>query len=362
MTENKKMEIVSIENVKDYDNFIANMTPDTKEKYLRIASSISLDDKTSIQGYGSDVSNIIDKNSDIMLSNVNTRASNEMNEYMADILTQLKMINVSQLGALNFLRNIPILNKLAINADKVINKSKGIISNVEDIKNNIAASQLQVLEQNNNLANTFTENALVINEIKELIIAAKLKLNEINDEFNTLKSNPDTKPWKLQEVGQFIINLRTKITNLIQIEDDLNTAQLDIISLQANNDIIIEKCEQVLNYYFPNWKRQIGQILMANKQAEQIESLELIIDANNKMSEEATKKVTENSIRTAKLSGRTFLDYKTVKTKHDELTKRLKEVRAIHEKNEANGKKLEEQIRLLQKHTEEEMKMIESNQ
>ena len=77
-----------------------------------------------------------------------------------------------------FLSRIPILRNLVKSVEKIMKKYDSIAQNVDEISKKITAMRMLALRDNNALQVMFDNNILYGQQIEELIIAGKIKIEE----------------------------------------------------------------------------------------------------------------------------------------------------------------------------------------
>lgn len=105
---------------KNYDTIIATLTPEQRQEYLAKADSISTNDVNSVRNFGQEISSIVAKNGDVLLSQVKANRSNEVVEYVNSLLVELgdfddeinKFSNSESSALKRFIYKLPIIRNL----------------------------------------------------------------------------------------------------------------------------------------------------------------------------------------------------------------------------------------------------------
>ena len=211
----------------DYKKQIMLLTPKQRKEYLELARSIDEHDLGSIQQYGSDVSKVVESNGNALLENVRSTSNNEVVQMTNDLLAQLNLIDLDELQSPSrfkrFLRNVPVLRNLVVSAENVINKYDNIRSNVDKIANKIRESGIIAKRDNNTLQLIFDNNVEYIRTIRELIIAAKLKNEEIKEKIQDMVEHPDKyEAIDVHDARNFQNELEKRIANMEVTETIFN--------------------------------------------------------------------------------------------------------------------------------------------
>lgn len=364
MEENQNKAIATLNGNINYDEYIANITDEDKQSYLEIVESIDINDKTTLQVYGSEINDTISQSSEGLLSTVRSKNGDEIIECVNDTLAQLNMIDINDLDPNNkfkaFLRSIPVLRTLVKTVDKVIIQSETILDNVSKISEKMDAAKITAKKDNSTLESMLRNNDVSINRLKELIIALKLKHKQYKETLAEMQSNSNMNHWDIQNMQNWVNSIGKKIADLEVTERILSNNQFQIMAAQANNDAIIDKCENIINHVLPVWMNELSLAIVINKQKSAIEATKLISDTTNKMMKATAKNVRYNSEETARASEQTIVELDTLKTVSKEFIDMIKEVRKIHDNGERNREAMERALVDIHNQTSKELKMIEA--
>lgn len=364
MEETNTTAIVTLKGNVDYENYIANLSDEEKQNYLEIAESININDKTTLQVYGSEINETISQSSEGLLSTVRSKNSDEIIACVNDTLAQLNMIDISDLDPNNkfkaFLRTVPVLRSLVKTVDKVLIQSDTIQENISKICSKMDAAKITAKKDNSTLESMLKNNDVSINRLKELIVALKLKHKEYQQQLREMQGNSEENHWELQNMQNWVNSLAKKIADLEVTERVLSNNQFQIMAAQANNDAIIDKCENIINQVMPLWKNELSLAIVINKQKNAIDATKMISSATNKMMKATAKNVRYNSEETARASEQTIVELETLKDVNKQFIDMLKEVRRIHATGEKNREVMERALVDIYNQTSKELTMIES--
>ena len=101
MEDTNNRAIATLKGNVDYESFIANISDEEKQKFLEIAESIDINDKTTLQVYGGEINETISQSSEGLLSTVRSKNGDEIIECVNDTLAQLNMIDIDDLDPNN---------------------------------------------------------------------------------------------------------------------------------------------------------------------------------------------------------------------------------------------------------------------
>lgn len=343
--------------VYDYNMKLAALTPTEKEHYLEMSSKIKMDDMSSISHYGSELSAVVASNGDTLLQTVKGNNSSEVVQMTNELLGQLQMIDIDELSPeTNFkkvLRKLPIIKGWVKSLETIKTKYNTISKNVEEIAAKIGAAKVAAIRDNGTLESIYINNKSYVEHIRELIIAAKLRNEEITKEITRMQEDPLTyDTYQINDAVNFKNALEKRISDMITTEFILHQNLFQIRATQSNNIAIADKSDNIINHVIPVWKEQLVIAITMNNQKASIEAQNKITKATNDILRKNADLLKINSINVAKAAEQSVVSLDTLRHTTQSLVDTITEVQKIHidaAKNRANteatllefGKKLE---------------------
>lgn len=333
----------------NYSDRISKLTPVEKEKYLAMTQHLNPHDIATVQSYGSELSSVINKNGDNLLAAVRGNNTAEVVQLTTEILGQLNMIDMDELnynkGIKGFLRRIPILNKLVASYENIMIKYDSVKDNVLKISEKISTSKSIALRDNSTLQVIFDSTLAYIHQVRDLIIAAKLKYEEVAREHTMMCQSPDQyESYVINDVAVFKDTLSKKIADMQTTEYILNQNLLQIRATQQNNYAIADKADNIVTNIIPIWKHQIAIGVTMNNQKAAVDAQKMITDTTNKILRENAKALKTNSIAVAAANEEAIVSLDTLKETTQLLVETIKEVKDIHDKGSQNRMDLEKHL------------------
>ena len=329
----------------DYEKQVALLSPSQRKAYLAKADSINEANLASIQTYGSDISKNIESNGDELLAHVRSNnANNEINVMINDLLAELKMVDVDELQTTNvkrILRKIPVLRHLVMSAEKVMIKYDTIKNNVDQISARIKQHKIIAERDNNMLEIIFNNNCKYIEDIRELIIAAKVKNEELLKHIDYMKEHPEEfTAINVSDAQSFQNALAKRIADMQITEYIFNQNLVQIRAIQHNNMSLSDKAESIATTVIPIWKNQLAlSVIMANQQ-ESIAAQKKITDTTNQILRKNSEMMKMNSINVAKANEETVVSLDTLQATTKDLIDTITEVKKI----QSEGNKMRETL------------------
>ncbi|WQJ53815.1 MAG: tellurite resistance [Wendovervirus sonii] len=332
----------------DYEKQIALLSPAEKEKYLQIASSIKYDDIASVHNYGSELSSVISSNGEELLKAVRADNSAPVVEMTNELLAQLNLIDIDQLNDSTWkrmCRKLPILRKFSYKIKNLLQEYDTVAANVQKISDKIATAKLTAMRDNNMLDQIFKNNIAYIEKIRELTIAAKLKMAEIDADLERMQADPTVESWDIESVRNLKNELDKRIVDMETYESIFTQNIYQIRMTQKNNIDIADKSDSIVTHLIPLWKGQLTMAVIMNNQRASIEAERKISDATNQMLRKNSEILKINCIEAAKENERQLVDIETLQTTTKNLVETIYEVQKIHEEGAKNRREIENKLR-----------------
>ena len=334
----------------NYTYDISSLSEDDIQKYSLITKDLNKHDLTTVQQYGSELSSVIASNGDTLLDTVKGNNTSEVVQLTNDLLAQLNLIDIDELNSntkfKRILRNIPIIRNMVKSIESIMIKYDSIKDNVNKISQKISTAKIIALRDNSTLQTIFDTNLSYIEQIRELILAAKIKEKTILDELTEMNKHPEKyDAYEISDTDNFRINLQKKIVDMETTEYILTQNLLQIRATQQNNYAIAEKSDNLVNNIIPIWKNQLAINIIMNNQKNSIEAQQKITETTNKILKENAKALKTNSINVANANEESVIKLDTLKDTTNTLIETIKEVNAIHEKGEKARQEYESHLK-----------------
>ena len=328
---------------------LSNLTSEEKERYGRLSQSLVVTDINSISNYGADLQNTMVKYSNDFLTAVRGSNGGEIGELITNLLSELNYIDVDELKAPStfqkFVRRIPILNKLVANVDKMLHKYDSITQNIDSLTQKITATRLASLRDNNALQTMFENNIAYGKQIEDLIIAGKIKSEEVKKQIEEMQANPSQyESHEIQDVMEFHNNLERRLNDLLMLRYVIKQSLPQIRTVQYNNIAVADKAQTIIATTIPVWKNQLSIAVALHNQQANIEAHRRVTDTTNLILQKNAEMLRQNSSMVAKENERSIIDIETLRTTTQQLIETIREVKEIHEQGAIQRKAAEDEL------------------
>ena len=342
---------------------LSNLSKDEIDKYNRLNSSLQINDINSITSYGSELQTSMTKYSNDFLNAVRTSRCGEIGTLIDDLLTELGYVDINDFDEVSplkkFLMSIPIIKSLFKSVEKAMRKYDSIAKNLDDISKKIGAMRLLAVRDNNALQVMFDNNISYGEQIEELIIAGKLKLEEVNNKIDEMNVNADQyDSYEIHDVEMFKNNLERRLTDMLTLRYVIKQSLPQIRTVQFNNLAIADKAQSIISTTIPVWRNQLSIAVALNNQKNSIEAQRKISDTTNKILLKNAEILKNNSIYVAKESERSVVDVETLRETTVKLIDTLNEIQNIHKEASNNRKMIESDLIKIENQLETAMTSI----
>ena len=342
---------------------LALLTEEEKEKYGKLTQNLNTNDVNSIANYGTELQSTMARQSNDFLASVRTQQGGEIGGLIDDLLGQLSYIELDELEApstfVKVMRKIPVLNKLVSSVEKILHKYDTIEKNVNTISQKIQVTRLTSLRDNNALEVMFNNNLEYGRQIEDLIIAGKLKLEQIESQINDMAQHADQyESYQIQDVQEYHHALERRINDLITLRYVMKQSLVQIRTVQRNNISIADKAQSIVATTIPVWRNQLSIAVALNNQKDNIEAHRKVTETTNTILRKNAELLRTNSIETAKENERSVVSIETLRQTTQELLRTVQEVKQIHENATAKRREAEQEMLKLEKELEGNMVAI----
>lgn len=326
-----------------------NISSEERERYSRLNSSLVVTDINSISNYGADLQNTMGKYSNDFLTAVRGSNGGEIGELINNLLGELNYIDVDELKAPStfqkVIRKIPILNKLVANVEKMLHKYDSITKNIDSLTQKITATRLASLRDNNALQSMFENNIAYGKQIEDLIIAGKIKSEEVKKQLAEMQANADQyESHEIQDVMEFQNNLDRRLNDLLMLRYVIKQSLPQIRTVQYNNIAVADKAQTIIATTIPVWKNQLSIAVALHNQQANIEAHRKVTDTTNLILRKNAEMLRQNSTMVAKENERSVVDIETLRTTTQQLIETIREVKEIHEQGALQRKAAEDEL------------------
>lgn len=332
----------------NYARKLAELTPEEKKELQALTVKLDPTDMSTVRVYGSELSGVISSNGSELLNSVRADKTNEVVALSTDLLKQLNMLDLDKINDnglwSRICARIPILKKLTRRIENTFAEYDTIKGNVDKISKKISASKMIAMADNSSLQKIFENNVKYIDKMRDLILGAKLYINDLKVQTESMKKDQNVEMWQIKDMNDYTNMLEKRVADM-QTEAYIMTQNLyQIRAIQSNNMNIAEKADNIVTNIIPVWSTQLAMAVTMKHQQESVEAQMKISETTNTMLRKNAENLKINSINVAKESERAIVDVETLRQTTQALMDTIREVQQIHESGRQQRAQLESDI------------------
>ena len=290
-----------------------------KAYYSEIAKVLDEKDLTSIASYGSDLQRAMDTySSDFLKQSFDSKNSIESAQLISNLLGELHEVNIDDLEAPSavkrFLRKIPGLCRLVVSVEQIKAKYDTIEKNIDGIVQKLETARQISIRDNNNLQKQFENNVDYVEQLGELIIAGKIKSQELDKLIENMKANSEEyDDYQISDVEEYKNSLDKRLTDLTMLRYAFKQSLTQIRIIQRTNIMNANNTEQQIAMTIPLWKNQLSLAVALYDQKQTLEISSKVADTTNEIFKKNAEMMKTQAIEVAKQNQRTVIDIETLR-------------------------------------------------
>lgn len=342
--------------LEDNGEINTDLIPEKKKNYYRqIAKVLDEKDLTSISSYGSDLQRAMDTySSDFLKQSFNSKNSVEAAALITNLLAELREVDVNDLEAPSamkkFLRKIPGLRKLILSVEQIKAKYDTIEKNVDGIVGKLQASRQIAIRDNNLLQKQFENNCDYVDQLEELIIAGKIKSDELQTLIDDMKSeSANYDDYQISDVEEYKNSLDKRLTDLTMLRYAFKQSLTQIRIIQRTNIMNANNTESQIAMTIPLWKNQLSLAVALYNQKQTLEVSSKVADTTNELFKKNSEMMKTQAIEVAKQNQRTVIDIETLRKTTSDLLATVEGVKKANEEGAKRRAEAEAELAKLEK-------------
>lgn len=334
----------------DGNVYTTGLTNSEKKRYREIASSLDVKNPMTVMSYGSDLQKVMDSySSELLQHQMSSTVSGDTSKLISKLMGELENIDVNDFKTptriKKFLMSFPLTKSFVTSVAEIKAKYNTIEKNVENIKQKLEATRAIALRDNNLLEQQFINNKDYVNQLEHLIIAGKFKVEELEEELNTMRTN-GSDMIDINDTNNFKEALEKRVTDLVMLHHAFNQSLYQIRIIQQTNLQDANNTESQVLMLIPFWKNQLSLTVALYNQQQSIKAKQAVYDAINKSLVSNSEMMKTQSIEVAKQNQRTVLDAETLMKITRDLIETIQGVQKVQE--EGKKKRMDAEAKIIE--------------
>jgi uncharacterized protein YaaN involved in tellurite resistance len=292
--------------------------------------------------------------SDFLKQSFDSKAGIDSAQLISNLLGELHEVDIDDLQAPNavkrFLRRIPGLKKLVVSVEQIKAKYNTIEKNIDGIVKKLEATRQIAIRDNNLLQKQFENNCDYVDQLEDLIVAGKMKSEEIGALVEDMKTNQDQyEEYQISDIEEYKNALDKRLSDLIALRFAFKQSLTQIRIIQRTNILHANNTESQLAMTIPLWKNQLSLAVALYDQKQAIEIGTKVTDTTNELFRKNAEMMKTQAIDVAKQSQRMVLDVETLQKSTQELIATVEGVQKAQKEGAEKRAAAEAQIAKLEK-------------
>lgn len=333
-----------------------SLTEEEKAQVAAFAQQIDLSNAQQVLQYGAGAQKKMADFSETALEKVRTQDLGEAGDLIADVVVELKSLDVDEEKGLFgfFKRQANKVVALKARYDKAE-------ANIDTIVRTLEGHQLTMLKDVAMLDKLYELNLTYFKELTMYLLAGRQKLAQVRDE------ELPALIARAQETGrtedaEAVQKLQTALNRFEKKLSDLDLTRTiamqmapQIRFVQTNEMLMVEKIQTILTNTIPLWKSQMVLALgMANSEAA-LRAQTAVTDMTNELLRKNAEKLKQSTTEVARESERGIVDIETLRATNESLIQTFDEVMKIQAEGRAKRAEAEVQMRQMEAELKERL-------
>lgn len=342
--------------VEDNGEINTSLIPKERRGYYKeIAKNLNEKDLTSIASYGSDLQRAMDTySSDFLKQSFNSTTSVESAKLISNLLGELQEVDIADMEAPSaikrILRRIPLLKKLVVSVEQIKAKYDTIEKNIDGIVKKLEATRQIAIRDNNLLQRQFENNCDYVDQLEDLILAGKMKSEELEETINNMKGNPtEYEEYQITDIEEYKNSLDKRLSDLIILRYAFKQSLTQIRIIQRTNIMDANNTESQIAMTIPLWKNQLSLAVALYNQKQSIEVKDKVTNTTNEILKKNAEMMKTQAIEVAKQNQRTVIDVETLRKTTTELIATVEGVQRAQKEGAEKRAAAEAEIMKLEK-------------
>ncbi len=313
-----------------------------QQKARELSVTIDPGKPESLSNFGVETQRKLGYFSNELLTKVKAKDSGDAGAAINELLNQINQIKVddgeSQGGFSRFLSGIPFMQKFTDRTKRIATQYNSVSENVDEVVIKLEKTRQSVLKDSTSLEVMFNQAVEYIQEIRAVIAAGKLKIEELeNTTLPQLQQEVETSGQdemavqRLSDMIAFKERLEKKVHDFTLSHTIATQSMPQIRMIQSANDVLAQKIQNSITTVIPVWRQQVAIALGLEKQRKALEIQKKVTDTTNEMLLKNAQLLKTNVVVAAKENERGIVDVETLKKVNRDMVETLDAVIKISE-------------------------------
>ncbi|TXK52153.1 toxic anion resistance protein [Pontibacter qinzhouensis] len=309
-----------------------------QQKALAMAKTIDPTKPESLSNFGVETQRKLGYYSNELLTKVKVKDSGDAGAAINELLNQINMVKIDEAEKPGMLSRIPFMKKFVDKSKRIASQYNSISENVDDVVVKLEKTRQSVLKDSTSLEVMFNQAVEYIYEIRSVIAAGKMKIEEIETvtipKLQAEVESSDQDELAVQRLSDMIAfkeRLEKKVHDFTLSHTIATQSMPQIRMIQTTNDVLAQKIQNSIVTVIPVWRQQVAIALGLEKQRKALEIQKKVTDTTNEMLLKNSQLLKTNVVVAAQENERGIVDVETLKKVNRDMVETLDAVLKISE-------------------------------
>lgn len=318
------------------------LTPQQIDKCRQITKNLSPNAVGSVSNYGVELQTRLANSGKSFLADAKTSRSGEVGAIMSDLVSTLDQINIKDLKEPNamvrFLQKVPVVNHFVPNIKKVLAKYQTIEDSIATIEENIKATQLSAIADNNNLQVMFDENRTYVTQLESIIVAGTLAIDDAKQRLLKLQQE-GADSITVSDEQDFINSLEKKVHDLKSVRLIAKQNLMQIRVIQRNNIVSAENAQSMITMTVPVFRTQMSLAVALQHQYDNNKVQKTVREKTDEILKANAEALYHNSVEITKQANASIISADALRESSEKMHNTIAEIRKIQQEAYETRKK-----------------------
>ncbi|WP_192821026.1 toxic anion resistance protein [Rufibacter sp. LB8] len=309
-----------------------------QKRAQEIAGTIDPYKPESLSAFGVETQRKLGHYSNELLTKVKAKDSGDAGAAINELLAQINQIKIDEPESGGFLSRIPFMKKFADKTKRLASQYNSVSENVDDVVVKLEKTRQSVLKDSTGLEVMFKQVVEYIHEVRSLIAAGRLKIEEIETQtIPALQAQVESSGQdeivvqRLADMVAFKDRLEKKVHDFTLSHTIATQSMPQIRMIQTTNEVLAQKIQNSIVTVIPVWRQQVAIALGLEKQRKALEIQKKVTDTTNEMLLKNSQMLKTNVVTAAQENERGIVDVDTLKKVNKDMVETLDAVIKISE-------------------------------
>lgn len=325
-------------------------TPEEKQRIEEIRKSINFTDSQAVIQYGVGAQRALADFSDSVLNHVRNKDTGQAGNLLADLVVQVKSLDVTKSEGSGLLGKIPFLKEAKNSIEKLKERYAKVEVQIDRIEGELEKARMVMLKDIGMFDTMYQKNLEYFRELQLYIAAGEEEMVKMrNETIPSLREEAARSgdPMDAQLVNDFedTVNRFEKKIHDLKLSRTIAIQSAPQIKLIQNNDkLLVDRIQTAIVNTIPVWKSQIVIALGLYRQEKTLKLQQEVMNTTNELLKKNSEMLKNTTIDTAKISEKGIVEIETLRKVNGDLIQTIEETLKIQQEGRIRRQNAEQEL------------------